>query len=432
MADRADLSHAMGLAPKEALDFLRAKGFKWPGGPWTEVWESAHSRAFTVAHMARFDLLAETRRIVDRKLAEGLTAEQASKELMAAFKRKGWVGKEIRVGADGAARAVRLGSPARARLIVRTNAATAYAAGRFRRQKEDADSRPIWRYVAVLDASTRPSHAALDGQAWRHDDPIWESIYPPNGFNCRCRVQALTEDQAADRGGVTLNPRSARAAKRVGPPEDAAVPDVTEARWRTPGGKVRRFRPDPGWGYNPGAVVQPPRPVSPKLIKGPLGPKDYGRPEILTPREDMPKLLARASSQQEAYQAVLDELGLTGATTWRKIQTPVGAAGIKRSTAWHIVEKEDGREQFGKTIIPTLTDPDEVWMAQYEGGEVRLHYVKVWRKEDGKSGGSFAVSAENDRLGNMIITFLPMSRRLNAQRTGWLLHPVHPAPVDGG
>src|SRR5690625_2148290 len=51
-----------------------------------------------------------------------------------------------------------------------------------------------------MESRTRPSHAALHEKEFPHDDPIWEHIYPPNGFNCRCRVRTLSEDRLKEEG----------------------------------------------------------------------------------------------------------------------------------------------------------------------------------------------------------------------------------------
>lgn len=49
-----------------------------------------------------------------------------------------------------------------------------------------------YRYSAILDDATRPDHAAMHGYIARADDPIWDTWYPPNGYNCRCRVTAAS------------------------------------------------------------------------------------------------------------------------------------------------------------------------------------------------------------------------------------------------
>ena len=51
-----------------------------------------------------------------------------------------------------------------------------------------------------MDSRTRPSHAALNGKILRYDDPFWNSFYPPNGWNCRCRVRALSESRLTRKG----------------------------------------------------------------------------------------------------------------------------------------------------------------------------------------------------------------------------------------
>ncbi|WP_151834590.1 phage head morphogenesis protein, partial [Acinetobacter junii] len=50
----------------------------------------------------------------------------------------------------------------------------------------------------------RPSHLALDGVIRHIDDPFWQKWYPPNGYRCRCTINAITEKQAI-RKGITSN-----------------------------------------------------------------------------------------------------------------------------------------------------------------------------------------------------------------------------------
>lgn len=74
-------------------------------------------------------------------------------------------------------------------------------AGRYKRQQA-ASAFPCLMYVAVMDQRTRESHALLNGKVYRKDDPVWDVIYPPNGFNCRCRTRALTAGQIEREGRV--------------------------------------------------------------------------------------------------------------------------------------------------------------------------------------------------------------------------------------
>jgi len=75
-----------------------------------------------------------------------------------------------------------------------------FMAGRHAAALDAAETHPYWLYLAEMDAYTRPEHAALNMRAFRHDDPILDSITPPNGYNCRCRFVALSEDGLKDWG----------------------------------------------------------------------------------------------------------------------------------------------------------------------------------------------------------------------------------------
>jgi len=107
--------------------------------------------------------------------------------------------------------------------IFRNNVFTAYGVGRWYQlhAPEVEDLVPMFRYHAIGDADTRPSHAAMSGTTASRDDPIWSTWWPPNGHRCRCSVVGVA-------AGKRLKPR------------------------RPPTG----VNPDPGWEGSPGTKTK--------------------------------------------------------------------------------------------------------------------------------------------------------------------------------
>jgi len=252
MAD-LNLSAAFDMEPKDAVAFFRSKGYQI-SDRWQEVWAASNTKAFTVAKAMRMDVLETIRSEVDAAQAQGLTEAQFAERLTPRLKALGWWGQQTWVDSAGTARQVQLGSPYRLRTIYRTNLQTAFMAGRYRRQIAQAKTHPYWMYVAVMDSRTRPSHAALNGKVFRWDDPIWQYLYPPNGWGCRCRIRALTKGQVERMGLQVANgadyietfQTEAGFDERTG-----EVLIVDHMRAKLPDGRI--MSPDIGWAYNPGA-----------------------------------------------------------------------------------------------------------------------------------------------------------------------------------
>ena len=184
--------------PADAIAHLESKGLRLTFN-WQEMLDEAHARAFTVAKAMRLDVVRDIRGGLLDAMREGKTLRQFESDLTPLLQAKGWWGQQMVVGKDGQAQLVQLGSPHRLKTIYQTNLQSAYMAGRAKAQMQ-ADAFPYLMYVAIMDGRTRPSHAALNGRIWRKDDRIWQTIYPPNGFNCRCRTRALTEGQMRREG----------------------------------------------------------------------------------------------------------------------------------------------------------------------------------------------------------------------------------------
>lgn len=189
-----DLSYVLGLSPGDAAAYLDSLGVK-PTTSWHDLLENARASAFTVAQMTKLDLLNDVLGTLKAALKDGMTAREFRKILEPELAKRGWTGKrEVIDKKTGEVKKIGASVPARLKLIFFQNMQQSYMAGRYRAQLANVENRPWWMYVAVLDARTRPGHAALNGRVFRYDDPFWSRFYPPNGFYCRCTVRALDDD----------------------------------------------------------------------------------------------------------------------------------------------------------------------------------------------------------------------------------------------
>ncbi len=65
--DPSILLNAFNLPPEEAIAFFKSKGyaFSWD---WQDLWEEAQSKAFTVAKVAKMDILQDIREMTQKAL----------------------------------------------------------------------------------------------------------------------------------------------------------------------------------------------------------------------------------------------------------------------------------------------------------------------------------------------------------------------------
>ena len=84
--------------------------------------------------------------------------------------------------------------------IFRTNIQQAYNHGQWQHQLANQETHRYLLYDAINDSRTRPSHRANDGIIRQINDPIWKLIwFSRNVYRCRCRLVALTKEQAIAR-----------------------------------------------------------------------------------------------------------------------------------------------------------------------------------------------------------------------------------------
>ncbi|MDP8567912.1 phage head morphogenesis protein [Methylophilus aquaticus] len=199
--NESDIKLMFGMKPADAIAYLEKKGMRlsWD---WHETLDSVNARSFTVAKAARIDILQSLKSELKNQLVNGGTQKQFIDNLTPILQQQGWWGKQVIVDPAGNAQMVQLGSPRRLKTIRETNMQSAYMAGRYKAMMEAKATHPYWRYVAILDSRTRPTHRALDGVVFSIDDEFTNVGYPPNGYNCRCRAVAMSR-AALKREGIT-------------------------------------------------------------------------------------------------------------------------------------------------------------------------------------------------------------------------------------
>ncbi|ECL6957570.1 phage head morphogenesis protein [Salmonella enterica] len=249
-----DLGYAATLAPKETVAYFRAKG-QHIGWNWYETAADVHARSFTVAKAARVDVLTTIQTEVERAISQGVSQQEFIDTLSPRLKKLGWWGKQVIVDSAGNAEEVQLGSPRRLALIYNVNTRVAYNVGRYAQLMNSTDTHPFWQYVAVMDSRTRPSHAALNGLVFRYDDPFWKTHYPPNGWNCRCRVRALSQERMNALGLQATQGDKYLTTKKVQSAVDKATGEMIEMDVTTFADGARVMTPDAGWSYNPGSAA---------------------------------------------------------------------------------------------------------------------------------------------------------------------------------
>lgn len=228
MSHPSSISGAFGLPFAEQIAFFRRKlGNLVPTERWDDMVGEAHDTGFMVAGAAEADLLTDLAAAVDKSIAEGRGIEEFRKDFRSIVARNGWTGWT----GEGSV----VGEAWRVKTILRTNAYTSYAAGRFAQLSEG--NFPFWVYRHGDSVVPRPQHLEWDGLVLPPEHIFWIKFYPPSDWGCSCYV---------------VGARSERAAKRLGGDLSKKLP----ANWNAIDPKTGEpVGIGKGWGYAPGASV---------------------------------------------------------------------------------------------------------------------------------------------------------------------------------
>lgn len=194
---------ADALIPRQALDYIKNKKLR-PAFSYKDVWNEEHAAAFTVAKAMQLDVLSDIKTAVEKAIEDGATFEQFKKDLKPTLMQKGWWGRrEMTDPLTGETVDAQLGSDRRLRTIYQTNLRSAYQKGQYDRTMA-SDAHPYLMYRIGASVRHREQHLKWANLILPKDDPLWNSIFPPNGYGCQCYTVAVTQarKERYERNGV--------------------------------------------------------------------------------------------------------------------------------------------------------------------------------------------------------------------------------------
>lgn len=194
---------ADALIPRQALNYIKNKKLR-PAFSYKDVWNEEHAAAFTVAKAMQLDVLSDIKTAVEKAIESGTTFEQFKKDLKPTLMQKGWWGRrEMADPLTGETVDAQLGSDRRLRTIYQTNLRSAYQKGQYDRTMA-SDAHPYLMYRIGASVRHREQHLKWANLILPKDDPLWNSIFPPNGYGCQCYTVAVTQarKERYERNGV--------------------------------------------------------------------------------------------------------------------------------------------------------------------------------------------------------------------------------------
>ena len=404
------------LKPEEAIKFFKDK-VKLKSSDFYNLYYEARSLAFTVSQIAKYDQLETIYNAIYKALDEGISFNQFKEEIADIIAEKGWTGK----------RAWRVEN------IFRTNIQTAYMVGKYKNMAENIKNQPYWMYDAVNDSRTRPTHLALDEKVFPANHPFWDKWYPPNGYNCRCSVIPLSEEQVKRHGfKIETKDPTGTLIEPIDPTTGLKRPAIP-------------LLPDPYFDTNPG-----------KNYYGNLVNYYYGKAKShgkfvdmvvfktfedykLPKAEDLPpkntddltlpsyKTLKKDLSQKEIKEYYKKAFINTIGGEEVKLIDPIGEAIKLDISLFEHFKINDGRMQYIPYLKEIAENPNEIWLIPMQAEKskkivLRKRHIYMIQSKDSKKPLLLILDAQNGIFTGWTFFKESSLTRIDKQRKGIFLY----------
>lgn len=213
-------------------------------------------------------------------------------------------------------------------------------------------------YRTVGDTKVRATHEKLNGKVFHKNDPIWDKIYPPNDWGCRCTVipaaqgaRANTyEEVKADVQAANIKPyfqRNAGKGKVVFNDSHPMFQRITQK-----GLKVNELSATKN--YN---------------LKSPE--------QIYRNTAELPELKTITAAQAEAWFKKLAKNGSIEVKTKDGLSVNLGKDFYEKIIASPNPQYSE-RTGYAHKVTDVMQQPDEVW-SHFHSGKLQISYIKYYK-----------------------------------------------------
>jgi HK97 family phage portal protein len=365
---------------EEAIKFFQDK-IEMTSSDYHSMMAEEHLKGFTIAGMMNSDMLADTKKAVEKGLVDGTTLHEFRKDFSNIIDKYGWEYKGNSIW--------------RADTIFRTNMNTSFAVGRYKQQKEVSYILNIKKYITAGDDRVRDEHARWDGVTLPFDDPWWDNHEPPVDppYNCRCSTLTYME------GTVPI---------KEAPEDDIPqTSHIKDAWWEQPSEQAMADWEKQGtgaWEYlTPTDTVD-------KDIN--LNANDLNTIDKIDDRDDLRDYIAaQIGGDKKIYSFIKDEF---------KSSLLVNAKVLSE----HL---DLDRTPYLPYFFDSVNDPDEIWSSVERNklsGAIELRQRTIKGYEIGDEKDKYLISVFQSRDGKLESwTMIPTSNKkyMQKQRIGRLI-----------
>lgn len=240
-------------------------------------------------------------------------------------------------------------------------------------------------FSTVGDDRVRPEHAALDGLTYPKNHPIWNRMYPPLAWNCRCTVVPGIASKYNPKDEVSVEKQIAQ--------------DVKGTIFDNNVGKTRLIFKDNHPYYN--------------SLKNPLYWKNYGLRSIETMQEKAKEAVSLLDNKTE-YDTYWNNLKGDKQNIVLKDKNNISVL-VPESFKSHLsFHKQGDRYKLLPNVKTVIEKPDEIWSVLKRGDKepLTIHYIKYYQ---GKT--LLVVAVDNEAR-----TMFELTKTGFKTRTGVLLY----------